>query len=214
MPALHILNYTLSSENDRLSIIIKYMSEHEEQEAIFKVTDRRSFNPDGSVREGVVIEKSPEKPAPPAPTVEEPAPEALPEEAEEAEAVQEISAERTLGNEEELSEEDEIPGEQDPASFVNFMMSLASQAATALGAMPHPMTGQRAIDLDLAKHWIDTLAMLKDKTKGNLHPKENALLTGLLSDLRLQYVTLAQVAEEKLKQQAAQKFSSKDVLGK
>jgi len=188
------------------------MSEHEEQEAIFKVTDRRLFNADGSVREGVTIEKEARKPAP-APVVEDPI-EPTQEEAAEAEAVQEISAEQTLENEEEISEEDEIPGEQDPASFVNFMMSLASQAATALGAMPHPMTGQRAIDLDLGKHWIDTLAMLKDKTNGNLHPKENALLTGLLSDLRMQYVTLAQAAEEKLKQQAAQKFSTKDILGK
>lgn len=183
------------------------MSEHDEQESNFKVTDRRLFNADGSVREGVTIEKAAERPAPEA---EDP----FAEQAAEAKAVQEISSEPTLENEEEISEDEEIPGEQDPASFVNFIMSLASQAAAALGAMPHPATGQRMLDLDLAKHWIDTLAMLKDKTKGNMHPKEEALLTGLLSDLRMQYVTLAQAAEEKLKQQAAQKFSSKDVLGK
>ncbi len=194
------------------------MSEHEEQEAIFKVTDRRLFNADGSVREGVVIEK-------PAPEIEEPAPvesaeaaetsEAA-ETAEEAAAVQEVSSETAIPEapaSDDDDEEEEIPGEQDPTSFVNFMMSLASQAAAALGAMPHPVTGQRSLDLDLGKHWIDTMAMLKNKTKGNLHPKEEQLLNGLLSDLRMQFIQLSQAAEERLKQQAAQKFSSKDVLG-
>jgi len=187
------------------------MNEHEEQEANFKVTDRRLFNADGSVRDGVTIEK-------PAPKAEDPVVEA----AEEAEAIQEVSSEPTTpealeaaeaGEDDEMDDGEEIPGEQDPASFVNFMMSLASQAAAALGAMPHPVTGQRTLDLDIAKHWIDTLAMLKDKTKGNLHPKEAQLLTGLLSDLRMQFIQLSQAAEERLKQQAAQKFSSKDVLG-
>jgi hypothetical protein len=193
------------------------MSEHEEQEAIFKVTDRRLFNSDGSVREGVTIEKSapPAPPDPPTPKAED----LVAEAAEEAEAIQEISSEATLPEAaenfeaEELDEDEEIPGEEDPASFVNFMMSLASQAATALGAMPHPVTGQRSLDLDIGKHWIDTLAMLKDKTKGNLHPKEEQLLAGILSDLRMQFIQLSQAAEERLKQQAAQKFSSKDVLG-
>lgn len=188
------------------------MNEHEEQEATFKVTDRRLFNADGSVRDGVTIEKAEEKPAPKA---EDPIVEA----AIEAEAIQEISAEPTVPEaieafeDDETGEEEEIPGEHDPASFVNFIMSLASQAATALGAMPHPVTGQRAVDLDIGKHWIDTLAMLRERTKGNLHPKEEQLLMGLLSDLRMQFIQLSQAAEERLKQQAAQKFSSKDVLG-
>jgi hypothetical protein len=198
------------------------MSEHEEQEGVFKVTDRRLFNPDGSTRDGVVIEKAPEKPAP-EPVAETPAEEVKAE----AEAVREIQSEPTtpeafeiaeaaedgIEGDEYLDDGEEIPGEQDPASFVNFMMSLASQAAAALGAMPHPVTGQRTLDLDLAKHWIDTLAMLKDKTVNNLHPKEEQLMNGLLSDLRMQYIQLSQAAEERLKQQAAQKFSSKDVLG-
>lgn len=194
------------------------MNEHEEQEAIFKVTDRRLFNSDGSVREGVTIEKTPEKPAP---DTEDPVVEA----AEEAAAIKEVSSEATLpesiealgenaeDGEDGMDDGEEIPGEEDPASFVNFMMSLASQAATALGAMPHPVTGQRSLDLDIGKHWIDTLAMLKDRTKGNLHPKEEQLLAGILSDLRMQFIQLSQAAEERLKQQAAQKFSSKDVLG-
>lgn len=196
------------------------MNEHEEQEAIFKVTDRRLFNADGSVREGVTIEKTEPKPETKTEELAEETPKEA-EEAEEAKAVQAVSSELTTSaaqeNDEaaeEINEDEEMPGENDPSSFVNFIMSLASQAAAALGAMPHPVSGQRSLDLDLAKHWIDTMAMLKEKTKGNLHPQEMQLMNGLLSDLRMQFIQLSQAAEERLKQQAAQKFSSKDILGK
>ncbi len=56
--------------------------------------------------------------------------------------------------------------------------------------------------------------MLNEKTKGNLHPQEAQLLEGLLSDLRMQYVQLVRMTEEKLKAQAAQKFSAGDILEK
>lgn len=111
-------------------------------------------------------------------------------------------------------EADQIPGAQDPASFVNFLSTLATNAAAALGAVPHPATGKRSLDLDSGKFWIDVLAMLSEKTKGNLHEKEARLLEGLLADLRMQYVTMVRATEEKLKAQAAQKFSGADILGK
>jgi hypothetical protein len=56
--------------------------------------------------------------------------------------------------------------------------------------------------------------MLKTKTKGNLHAQESQLLEGVLTDLRMQYVQLVRATEEKLKAQAAQKFSASDILGK
>ncbi len=80
--------------------------------------------------------------------------------------------------------------------------------------MPHPATGQRAVDLDSGKYWLDVLAMLTEKTKGNLHPQEARLLEGLLADLRMQYVTMVRATEDKLKEQAAKKFSGSDILGK
>ncbi|MCV4567462.1 DUF1844 domain-containing protein, partial [Escherichia coli] len=70
------------------------------------------------------------------------------------------------------TEESELPGADDPASFVNFLSTLATNAAAALGAVPHPVTGQRTLDLDSGKFWIDVLAMLREKTKGNLLDKE------------------------------------------
>ena len=56
--------------------------------------------------------------------------------------------------------------------------------------------------------------MLRDKTKGNLHPQESRLLEGLLGDLRMQYVQLVRATEEKMKAHAAQQFSGADILGK
>jgi hypothetical protein len=50
-----------------------------------------------------------------------------------------------------------IPGAEDPASFVNFLSTLATNAAAALGAMPHPATGQRSLDLETGKYWLDVL---------------------------------------------------------
>jgi hypothetical protein len=174
--------------------------ENSEEQPVLKVTDRRKFNPDGSVREGVVIE--PEKPK----TEERAAPEEAPSE---TETEEEIS-----GTSEEIAEDDEIPGADDPASFINFLTTLATNAAASLGAMPHPATGQRSVDLETGKYWIDVLTMLRDKTAGNLHYQEKRLLDTLLSDLQLQYVALMRATEEKLKQQAAQKFSASDILGK
>jgi hypothetical protein len=184
------------------------MVEREEEQPVIKVTDRRKFNIDGSVREGVEIE--PEKPKIEPPVAAPPA-ETTAENFAAAPAAEE-SADAPA--EEEGFNEEDIPGAEDPASFVNFLSTLATNAAAALGAMPHPVTGQRSLDLDTGKYWLDVLGMLRDKTKGNLHPQESRLLEGLLGDLRMQYVQLVRATEERLKQQAAQKFSASDILGK
>jgi len=172
-----------------------------EEQPELVINDRRKFNVDGSVREGVEI--APEKPkAPPKPVDDS-----------SARLIPHVAPEPAAESEEPLDDSD-IPGADDPTSFVNFLTTLASQAAAALGAMPHPATGQRTVDLESGKYWIDVLAMLKEKTKNNLHPKEAEIFDGLLSDLRMQYVQITRLAEEKLKQKAAQKFSAQDILGK
>ncbi|CAN5293936.1 hypothetical protein BH20ACI1_BH20ACI1_31280 [soil metagenome] len=183
---------------------------NEEQSAV-KVTDKRKFNLDGSVREGVELET--EKSAQEETPIYEPDKETV-ETYNNASVEKQVQAEA----ETELSEEDfdpeNFPGADDPASFVNFMMTLASQAAASLGAAPNPATGQRSVDLETGKYWIDVLAMLSEKTNGNLLPQEAKRLEGLLGDLRMQYVQRVRMTEEKLKAQAAQKFSANDILGK
>jgi PBP1b-binding outer membrane lipoprotein LpoB len=151
-----------------------------EEQTTFKVTDRRLFNPDGTMREGA----KPVDEKPPAP-----------------------AAEQTPATEQPVAEED-LPDVNDPASFVNFIMSLASNAASALGMMEHPVTGQVGVDLQLAKYWIDILGMLRQKTSGNLSGQEIQVFEGLLSDLRMQYVALTQPRPK------TPSFSAKDLMGR
>ncbi|MCO6512665.1 MAG: DUF1844 domain-containing protein [Aridibacter famidurans] len=174
---------------------------NQEEEPELKVTDRRKFNPDGSVREGVTIEKEPERPEP------EPASSTVITEPEPVGS----TASAATAPAEELEEAD--LDEENPASFVNFLSTLVTNAAAALGAIPHPVTGQKSVDLDGGRYWVDILLMLRDKTKDNLTDQERRLFDTVLHDLQLQYVSISRAAEEKLKAQAAKKFSSKDILG-
>ncbi len=72
--------------------------------------------------------------------------------------------------------------------FHTFVLSLGSSALLHLGEIEHPDVGATQKDLPLAKHTIDILVMLEQKTKGNLTPAEEKLIQSLLYDLRLRYV--------------------------
>ncbi|HMS08683.1 MAG TPA: DUF1844 domain-containing protein, partial [Pyrinomonadaceae bacterium] len=124
--------------------------EDNQEEVTFKVTDRRKFNPDGSLKEGVEIE-----PEAPKPVAEPPEPEPTFAAAAEDQFVADA------GEPADDEGEDEVPGADDPASFVNFLSTLATNAAAALGAVPHPATGQHSLDLDTGKYWLDVLAMIR-----------------------------------------------------
>ena len=188
-----------------------------EEQTSYKVTDRRLFNPDGSPRD--VPEN--ERPEPtPAKTeavdgATSSAPEPLPANAATASDVVETSipetsataAEPPSPEANEAGEEVDLPGAEDPASFASFMMSIASNAASSLGMMEHPVTHKREVDLELGKHWIDVLGMLQQKTRGNLLPQEQQILEGLLSDLRMQFVSLTNAAPK------ARSFTSQDITG-
>jgi hypothetical protein len=79
-----------------------------------------------------------------------------------------------------------------PASFATHVNSLITQVFMALGGMEDPRTKRRYMDLDLAKYHIDTLAMLEQKTNGNLAEDEKRLMDQGLYECRLQYVHVAQ----------------------
>jgi len=72
--------------------------------------------------------------------------------------------------------------------FNFFITTLSLQASIALGLMPNPATNKTEADLTQARFLIDTLGMLKEKTKGNLTQEENNLLENLLYELRIQYL--------------------------
>ena len=78
-----------------------------------------------------------------------------------------------------------VPPEPD---FNFFITSLALQTSIALGVIENPMTNKKEENLIQAKFLIDTLGVLKDKTKGNLTNEEEKLLENVLYELRMQYV--------------------------
>ena len=180
-----------------------------EEQSNFKVTDRRLFNADGTPREVPAEQRPPEPP---------PAVSAADAEQKASDGVEIVDATYSetpagetaatpadAGSPEKINE---IPGVEDPASFPNFIMSIASNAASALGMMEHPVTGKREVDLELGKHWIDILGMLQQKTRNNLLPQEQQILESLLADLRMQYVSLTNSVASK-----ARGFSSRDITG-
>jgi len=173
----------------------------DDEQPTFKVTDRRLFNADGSPRD-LPPEEIPE---PTVAVAAEAAAAAQPAETQ-AEPEPEATNEPPGETEEEFTEAD-LADARDPASFVSFIMSIASNAASALGMMEHPVTHQRDVDIELGKHWIDTLGMLQKKTAGNLSPQERRMLEGLLSDLRMQYVSLVNSPQQ------ARKFTGSDITG-
>ena len=72
--------------------------------------------------------------------------------------------------------------------FSSFILSLYSSGLVQLGKVEDPSTGKKTINLDLAKHTIEMIAMLEQKTKGNLTDEENNLLKALLSEIRIVFV--------------------------
>ena len=76
-------------------------------------------------------------------------------------------------------------------TFSSFILSLNTSALYHMGELPHPETGQRVVDRELAKHTIDTLTLLANKTKGNLEHDEHELLTRILYELKMRFVRLS-----------------------
>ena len=75
-----------------------------------------------------------------------------------------------------------------PATFGTFLQVMASQCFVFLGAVPNPASGKPEPDLPQAKYTIDLLAIVEEKTRGNLSPEEDRLLQAILCDARLRYV--------------------------
>jgi hypothetical protein len=191
-----------------------------EEQPTFKVVDRRPFNPDGTPRElspeekeesdraaaatarAVAAETAPPQPAPSQP--------AAPSEASGAPERREPQPSPKASAPRPESEPSHAGGDplDDPASFLSLIMSLASNAAASLGMMPHPVTGETGVDLKTAKHWIDVLGMLDQKTHGNLDNQEAQVLESLLADLRMQYVSFTSSPTP-----PPSKFSASDITG-
>ncbi len=73
-------------------------------------------------------------------------------------------------------------------TFADFVMSMNTSALFHLGELADPATGEKKIELVLAKHAIDTLSMMEKKTVGNLEKDEEDLLANIIYDLKMRYI--------------------------
>ena len=76
--------------------------------------------------------------------------------------------------------------------FIEFVMMQAQNAALFLGQIPNPQTGQAEVNLEVARMFIDQLAMIQEKTRGNLTSEESTVLRNALASLQMAFVEAAQ----------------------
>jgi len=74
-------------------------------------------------------------------------------------------------------------------NFATFILSLSTSSLMHLGELPNPVNNKIEKNLPLAKQTIDLIDMLSKKTGGNLDKDEEDLVTNLLYDLKLKYVS-------------------------
>ena len=100
-----------------------------------------------------------------------------------------------------MTEETQTPStaesQASPINFVGFVVSLAHTAAVHFGDVADPFSGAKTeTNLVAAQQMIDILALLEQKTRGNLTPEERQLLDQILMDLRLRYVEAQNASSE------------------
>jgi hypothetical protein len=139
----------------------------DKSDSSFRVIDRRLFTEKGELRPEAQEQAQREKETPaPAATPAKPAAAAVPEK----------------------------PAPARSPYFDLLVRSLANQAAMLLTGMPDPATGQAFIDIDGAREVIDMLDVLREKTRGNLAPEEDRLLTDMLGQLKFSYLEVSKAA--------------------
>jgi hypothetical protein len=151
------------------------MPDHEEKKPPLKVTDRRSFTPEGERRSPSTPEETARQspPPPPGPAVDpQPA---------------------VKGDSFEMRPAPEPPpsGGMQAVDFSSFVLSLTSTAFIHLGDMEDPVTRTRSVHLPAARQMIDIIDMLRAKTKGNLEPQEAEFIDQVLYELKMRYAEKA-----------------------
>ena len=157
----------------------------EKKSETFTVTDRRLFTADGELRKDVPEEQEqlPKKiEAAPLPETKDPPPPTAAEQKQQADAYEKSSAE--MDRQAELSG---ISTKDMEITFERFLASLYMTGMLQLGLM-HEQGAPPQLDLIGAKQTIDSLALMAEKTKGNLTSKEQSFLQNALYELRMAYV--------------------------
>ncbi|NWG75401.1 MAG: DUF1844 domain-containing protein [Rubrivivax sp.] len=130
----------------------------EQEEQGFRVTDKRGFNQDGE------------------PCTPEPA----------------KNVEKEPAGEASASADAKSSGQEAPPrpaiDFPSYILGYYTQGLVLLGEVPNPYTNKKEEDVEAARHTIDILSMLEEKTKGNLSKEENQLLENVLFELRMKFM--------------------------
>ena len=146
-------------------------SPEELEERSFIVSDKRLFTPSGEKIASAGTAESAKSEAPSPPEKEEADATGLPP-----------------------TPPDEGTGSQDlpQVDFASFVMMLTNNVMVFLGQVPNPMSRQPQVDLEQAKHTIDIIMMLREKTRGNLTDEEERFVQELLPQLQMAYVQARQ----------------------
>jgi hypothetical protein len=130
----------------------------EQEEQGFRVTDKRGFREDGESSAPEASEKAEEKPAHEQSSARDSSP---------------------LGKE---------SPQRPPIDFPSYILSYYTQGLVLMGEVPNPYTNKKEEDIESARHTIEILSMLEQKTKGNLSSEEQQLLGTVLYELRMKFM--------------------------
>ena len=176
------------------------MGEEEEKPRAFKIDDRRRFSPEGELKPEFQGTDEPtagaRTDAPPAGGGDT-ASSAAASSAAAASASASISAGSARAAERPSTAQSRArasAGVAPEITFGTFVVGLSTQALVHLGEIPDPLSGQPSADLPAAQQLIDIIAILKEKTRGNLDHDEDTLLETILFELRMKYVERARQA--------------------
>jgi len=150
------------------------MTKEQEEQESFRVTDKRSFQEDGASRASDVSEKK----------EEESAGDPSPEDGSEASEPTTEQSSPEAGSDASGPKTEQLP----PIDFPSYILSYYTQGLVLLGEVPSPYSGKKEEDVEASRHTIDILAMLQEKTKGNLRQDEEQLLENVLYELRMKYM--------------------------
>jgi hypothetical protein len=107
---------------------------------------------------------------------------------------QKVSAEPVVSSGDKASGADAATAQDPPmpgASFEMLVTTLATEVLVALGQIPHPVSNKAEVHRGQAQYLIDTLDVLREKTKGNLSPREQQLLESVLHQIRMVFIAVA-----------------------
>lgn len=171
------------------------MGEEEEKPRAFKVDDRRRFSPEGELKPEFQGTDEPtagaRTDAPPAGGSDPASSAAAASASASTSAGSARAAERPSTAQ---SRARASAGVAPEITFGTFVVGLSTQALVHLGEIPDPLSGQPSADLPAAQQLIDIIAILKEKTRGNLDHDEDTLLETILFELRMKYVERARQA--------------------